>query len=73
MVGHFIGSRLTFLALKRKVNQLGDPKGDLEVFSLPFGFILFKFELAEDKSVVMERGPWFIFERILIFKPKRTI
>lgn len=63
-MGYFIGARPpTYLALKRKVLELWKVKGNLDIHSMPSGFILFRFENEEDKISVLERGLGLFLEK----------
>ncbi|WOK93570.1 hypothetical protein Cni_G02270 [Canna indica] len=44
------------------------PRGEFEAFSLPFGFLIFKYTLEEDMLVTLEGGPWFIHRKLLALK-----
>lgn len=67
-MGYFIGTRPGYLAFKQKAHQRWEVEGAMDIFSLPWGFLVFRFDNKDDKRLVVKGGPWFFFGRIFILK-----
>lgn len=57
LVGYFIGSRPPYHIVKARAEALWKPTGGMEILTLPAGFYIFHFALAEDRNRILEGGP----------------
>ncbi|WOL10845.1 hypothetical protein Cni_G19604 [Canna indica] len=67
LMGHFIRAKLFFPTIKEQTLMLWRP-GELQAFSLPSGFLIFRFCQEEDMLYALEGEPWFIQGKKLLLK-----
>lgn len=51
--------------MKTKLKTLWKPKGGFGIIDVDYGVYMVKFDLSDDKDVVLNGGPWMIFDRCL--------
>ncbi|XP_077228341.1 uncharacterized protein LOC143861286 [Tasmannia lanceolata] len=54
LLGYFLGPRPYYIALKNHLSRIWRLKGDFDLIALPNSFFLFKFNLEEDCTKVLE-------------------
>ena len=68
LVIKYLGRHLSYPFMKDKLKTLWHLKGGYEMMSAGFGYLLVKFDLAEDRETVMVGGPWMIQDQYLAVK-----
>ncbi|XP_020208121.1 uncharacterized protein LOC109793062 [Cajanus cajan] len=64
-----LGKPLGFRIMKEKLKSTWKLGGEFDLMDVGNGFFIVKFDRAEDKSKVVENGPWMIFDHYLSIRP----
>ena len=65
LVVKLLSKDIEFMAMRERLKRLWKPSGGFELMDLGHGFYLLKFDLEEDKSKVLDGGPWMLFDHYL--------
>ncbi|XP_057452267.1 uncharacterized protein LOC130744090 [Lotus japonicus] len=65
LVVSLLGKRLGYRTMKSRLSAVWRLTGDFDLLDIDNGFYLVKFDIAADRSKVMEGGPWMIFDHYL--------
>ncbi|XP_043697195.1 uncharacterized protein LOC122647973 [Telopea speciosissima] len=69
LMGHFIGGRPSFIFARDMLLKQWKIAGHVEVNLLDSGIFVFHFNLEDDKTKVLEGGPWYVQRRLMILRP----
>ena len=65
LIVKLLGKEIGFLAMRDRLHKLWKPTGGFDVLDLGYGFFLIKFDRDEDRTKVIEGGPWMLFDHYL--------
>ncbi|XP_048623663.1 uncharacterized protein LOC125592501 [Brassica napus] len=63
-----LGRNVVIAALRRKLKELWDPKGEMYVMDLPRQFFMVRFEKESEYLTALTGGPWRLFGSYLIVR-----
>ena len=66
LVGHFVGTNLSFSAVRSIARSIWSKEGLLDVLSYEKGFFLFRFATEVGMKTILERGAWLFAGRYLV-------
>ena len=55
-----LGQRAAFEVLKRRLSQLWNPTGDVQLIYLANDFYVIRFKAKEDRDTALTGGPWMV-------------
>lgn len=58
IVAKSFGQNVSVGPIEKRVRELWKPNGEMDLFSLSFGYILIKFDNDADRDKVLLGGPW---------------
>ena len=76
LVGHFVGSNLSFSAVRSIARSIWAKEGLQDVLTYEKGFYLFRFTTEARMKAILERGAWLFAGRYLVlmkWKPGLTL
>lgn len=65
LVVTLLGKRLGYRTMKARLAAVWRLTGDFDLLDIDNGFYMVKFDIAADRTKVMEGGPWMIFDHYL--------
>lgn len=65
LVVKLLGKDMGFLVMRDRLKKLWKPSAGFDILDLGFRYFLVKFDAEEDRSKVMDGGPWMLYDHYL--------
>ena len=69
LIVKLLGKEVGFITMRDGLKKAWKLCGDFEMMDLGKGFFLLKFDREDDRSMVVEGGPWMVFDHYLSIHP----